>query len=200
MGAEPPSSSIGVVDQSAEFLARLCTEFPRFRIVHKRGNALSHAIDLLLRVVTLGRQNRYLTEYHTVIGDTLYVPDSWAHLPALDRVILLRHERIHLLQRRRLGFLGMALLYLVPFFPVGLAYGRARLEWEAYRETLRATAELKGLDALADKALEARIVARFTGPDYGWMWPFPRRVEAWYRAAVGDIEAALRPGRGGPEA
>src|SRR5690606_16543637 len=131
--------------------------------------------------------------YHTVIGDTLYTPDTWGSSRALDRLILLRHERVHLRQRRRLGTLGMAFLYLVPFFPLGLAYGRARLEWEAYRETLRATAELRGLRALYDPALRQRIVARFTGPDYGWMWPFRSQVEGWYDEAVREIEAQLRP-------
>jgi hypothetical protein len=178
----------------AAFLEQLQTEFPHFRIVPKRGNALSHAIDVLLRVLTLGGQDRFLTEYHTVIGDTLYVSDSWHRLAPLDRLILLRHERVHLLQRRRFGAVGMALIYLIPFFPLGLAYGRARLEWEAYTETLRATAELKGPDALMDPALEARILARFVGPDYGWMWPFRSRVRRWYHQAVADIRAALGPG------
>ena len=78
-------------------------EFPNFRIVPKRGHAFSRAIDLALRLVTLGGQRHYLTRYHTVIGDTLYVPETWADLADLDRVILLRHERVHLRQRRRYG-------------------------------------------------------------------------------------------------
>lgn len=166
--------------QYEEFLQVLSQEFPRFRIVEKRGNALSHVIDVALRWLTFGGQSSYMSHYHTVIGDTLYVPDSWAQLDSLSRVILLRHERIHLRQRRRLTFLGMAFLYLVPFFPLGLAYGRARLEWEAYTETLRATAELRGAQALKNSQLRAELVARFVGPDYGWMWPFPKQVGRWY--------------------
>ena len=130
--------------------------------------------------------------YYTVLGDTLYVPDSWDQLGGADRIILLRHERVHLRQRRRYGALGMALLYLLPFFPLGLAYGRARIEWEAYTETLRATAELLGLDAARDPALRQRIVSRFTGPDYGWMWPFRSQVERWYQAALDDIADRAR--------
>jgi hypothetical protein len=124
-----------------------------------------------------------------VLGDTLYVPDSWDRLDADDRVILLRHERVHLRQRRRFGSVGMALLYLLPFFPLGLAYGRARLEWEAYCETLRATEERKGRAAARDPALRARIVARFTGPAYGWMWPFRRDVERWYDLLLAELDA-----------
>lgn len=163
-------------------------EFPRFRIVAKDESLLSRLIDVVLRIVTLGGQSRFLTHYHTVIGDTLYVPPTWDALDDVDRVILLRHERVHLRQRRRYGFVGMAIIYLVPFFPLGLAYGRARLEWEAYVETLRATAEYHGIGAVKAERLRTTIVARFTGPDYGWMWPFRSAVERWYDEAVRKIE------------
>lgn len=169
------------------FLADLKAEFPAFRIVPKRGDSLSKLIDLALRVVTLGGQRHYLTKYHTVLGDTLYVPETWDELPDLDRVILLRHERVHLRQRRRYGAALMAFLYLVPFLPLGLAYGRARIEWEAYTETLRATAELRGQGALQSPELRAKIVGRFLGPDYGWMWPFRSVVEGWYDRVVREL-------------
>jgi hypothetical protein len=173
------------------FIAEIQREFPRFRIVPKAGNGFSRAIDVALRLVTLNGQRRYLTHYHTVIGDTLYVPASWAAMRDVDRVILLRHERVHLRQRRRYGFLLMAALYLLPFAPLGLAYGRARLEWEAYVETIRATAEHYGLDAVRNGRLEAELVARFVGPDYGWMWPFPGAVRRWYEDAVKAVERDL---------
>ncbi len=175
------------MEHSERFLAELKQEFPAFRIVPKRGNALSQAIDLALRIVTLGGQRHYCSRYHTVIGDTLYVPETWSQLADVDRVILLRHERVHLRQRRRYGAALMTFLYLVPFLPLGLAYGRARMEWEAYTETLRATAELCGLAAARDQQLRERIVRRFTGPDYGWMWPFRATVERWYDRALSDL-------------
>jgi hypothetical protein len=180
------------VDLSERFVADLKAEFPDFCIRPKRGDALSQAIDLALRIVTLGGQRHYLTRYHTVIGDTLYVPETWADLADLDRVILLRHERVHLRQRRRYGGPLMTFLYLIPFFPLGLAYGRARIEWEAYTETLRATAELRGPDALASRELRAQIVERFTGPDYGWMWPFRSTVEGWYDQVVRELQTPPR--------
>jgi len=189
MSAEPPH-----FPRSDEFLTALRGEFPAFRIVPKRHDLLSHAIDVALKLVTLGAQRRYLTHYHTVIGDTLYVPPGWGHMSDIARVILLRHERVHLLQRRRYGFALFAFLYLIPILPLGLAYGRARLEWEAYRETLRATAELQGFSALADGRLQAEIVRRFVGGDYGWMWPFPAQIRAWIAEAVAELEA-LHAGR-----
>ena len=76
---------------------------------------------------------------------TLWVPDSWDQMSDDDRYVLLRHERVHLQQRKRMGDVAMAFVYLVPFFPLFLAYGRARIEWEAYIETIRATAEVYGM-------------------------------------------------------
>lgn len=176
--------------RSERLISEIRLEFPRFRIVGKSGNRLSIAIDRALRLLTLGAQRSYLTEYHTVIGDTLYVPDSWHGMSDEERVILLCHERVHLRQRRRYGMPLMTFLYLVPFFPLGLAYGRARIEWEAYAETLRATAEIRGLAAARSPELKQKIVRRFTGPDYGWMWPFERQVSRWYDAVLAELSAA----------
>jgi hypothetical protein len=171
-------------------ITEIIEEFPRFRIVEKADSRLSTAIDRALRLVTLGAQKSYLTEYHTVIGDTLYVPDAWHRMTDDERVILLRHERVHLRQRQRFGLPLMTFLYLVPFFPLGLAYGRARIEWEAYAETLRATAEVQGLAAARSPELKQKIVRRFTGPDYGWMWPFEAQVSRWYDAVLSELAAA----------
>jgi len=175
-------------------LAEIYAEFPTFRIVLKRDSPLMHVIDHGLRAITLGRQSRFLTEYHTILGSVLFVAPSWIDMDERDRMVLLRHERVHMRQSKRLGILGMAFLYLIPFFPIGFAYGRARLEWEAYRETLKATMELHGLQAVCSATLRLRIVDRFTGPDYGWMWPFRKSVESWYDKFVGELQqSALAP-------
>ena len=174
---------------SERLISEMQEEFPGFRLVPKRESALSKLIDLGLRLLTFGAQREFMTRYHTVLGSTLYTPSAWETTPDVDRLIVLRHERVHLRQRRRLSFPLMAFLYLIPFFPVGLAYGRARLEWEAYEETLSATAELRGLEAIRSNELREQIVRRFTGADYAWMWPFRRAVEGWYDHAVRRIEA-----------
>jgi hypothetical protein len=182
------AASVNDLTLSELFIDEIRNEFPEFRIVRKAGNAFSQTIDTALKILTLGGQRHYLTHYHTVIGYTLYVPESWEKGSDVDRVILLRHERVHMRQRRRYGMLGMAFLYLLPLFPLGLAYGRARIEWEAYEETLRATAEHLGLDVARCPELRAKLIERFTGPDYGWMWPFPKTVGRWIDIAVRDIE------------
>ena len=163
-------------------------EFPAFRIEPKSEHGLQRAIDVALKVVTLGTQHEYLTRYHTVLGFTLYVPTAWPDGSDEGRYVLLRHERVHLRQRRRYGMLGMALIYMLPILPLGLAYGRARIEWEAYVETLRATAEVRGIDAARDPALHDYMVKQFTSGAYGWMWPFPRVIRRWIRDALASIE------------
>jgi hypothetical protein len=175
---------------SAELIEEIAREFPGFRLVPKRSSPLSRAIDVTLKLLTLGAQRAYLTRYHTVIGHTLYTPDTWVTTAEVDRVIVLRHERIHLRQRRRYGLPLMTFLYLIPFLPLGLAYGRARLEWEAYSETLRATAELLGLERARSLTLREGIVRRFTGGDYGWMWPFRSQIERWYDRALDELVQA----------
>lgn len=174
------------------FLDEMRAEFPRFVVIEKSRSPLSKAIDVLLKALTLGGQRSYMTQYYTVLGDRLYVPASWSEVDPIDAVITLRHERVHLRQRRRYTLVGMAAIYLLFPLPVGLSYGRARIEWEAYTETLRATLELRGEAALRSARLRERIVSQFTSPAYGWMWPFERSVQRWYDEAVERLASERR--------
>jgi hypothetical protein len=195
-GSDQPTeqSRANAVDQQRphapmldQLLADLQLEFPKFRIIRKQQSRFSRLVDVLLRILTANQMRTFMTHYHTVIGDTLYVPLSWERMSAVDKIILLRHERVHLKQRRRLTFAGMAFVYLVPFLPWGLAYGRARLEWEAYTETLKATFELLGPDAASSPALRRHIIDRFCNAEYGWMWPFRSQLNRWYDRALRDL-------------
>jgi hypothetical protein len=170
-------------------LADIQAEFPAFEICPKRGSRLQWAIHYALVAITLGGQRVYLTRYHTVLFGKLWVPDSWSAMGDVDRYVLLRHERVHLRQRARMGDLGMAFVYLVPILPLGLAWGRARIEWEAYVETIRATVETRG--PAAAEALRPEIVRRFTSADYGWMWPFARVINKWFDAAMKETVRAM---------
>ncbi len=172
-------------ERTPEFLRAMERDFPGFAVVHKRNDRLQRAIHWALVIVTFGGQRSYITRYHTVLFGKLWVPDSYDSMNDLDRYVLLRHERVHLEQRVRMGDVKMALVYLVWFFPLFLAYGRARIEWEAYVETIRATAEVYDLERA--RALKSHIVERFVGPDYGWMWPFRKQVEAWFDATIAEL-------------
>jgi hypothetical protein len=148
-----------------------------------------------LWVLTFGGQRTYLRQYVTTLGHTIYVPDNFGRRHPDQAWQVLRHELVHVRQFERWGWLGMIVIYGFFPLPAGLAWGRARLEWEAYRETLRAIAESRGIAAARSPKLHRHLVARFTGPDYGWMWPFPRTVQGWIDQALDEIERDPAPPR-----
>jgi len=161
------------------------------RIVRKGACWHQRAAGACLKAVTLGGQRTYLTQYVTTLGCTIYVPDDFDNWPPTRAWQVLRHELVHVAQFERYGWTLMVLLYGVLPLPIGLSYFRARLEWEAYVETLRAVAESEGMEAARSPALREEIVRRFTGPDYAWMWPFPGAVRRWIAGALDQIEREI---------
>jgi hypothetical protein len=153
--------------------------FRKDRVWHQR------AIHHLLFLATFGGQRRYLQDYVTTIGSSIYVTPDWDHRPLADRYATLRHEVVHLRQFRRWGLIPMAIAYLLLPLPLGLAWCRMRLEREAYEETLRVHHELGTL--AGDGELREHVIRQFTSGSYGWMWPFPGAVARWYDAFVDDL-------------
>ncbi len=181
-----------MMDKAKDALVNLLKDFETrrepIRVVKKSAYWHQRAAGRALFLVTLGGQRTYLSHYVTTLGHTIYVPDDFDSWPADHALEVLRHEAVHVSQFERYGFIGMVLLYGILPLPMGLAWFRARLEWEAYEETLWATAEIEGIEAARSPALRAKIVRRFTGPDYGWMWPFPSMVERWMDQTLAVIE------------
>lgn len=158
------------------------------RIVEKRG-WFWNMLAFVVRVLTLGRNRTFLTDYLTTIGNVIGVPVGWdparpEHAPVLE------HERTHIAQQRRLGF-GVVWIGLIPWglaylllpLPVGLAWCRYRLELEAYIAGHRAElARLRAAGAGEGEILSRRAylisltVDELTTGAYGWAWPFPGAV------------------------
>ena len=166
-------------------ISRLRDEIPGFRIVRKDRSPLHRAIHVALVIVTFGRMRSYLDAFQTTLGRTVYVTADWDERDADERYVTLRHEAVHLRQFRRLSFPLMAFLYLLVPLPMGLAYCRARLEWAAYAETIRAAAEVWGVEHPRHSQFREQVVSQFLGPSYGWMWPFRAQVERWYDQVLG---------------
>ena len=164
-------------------------EFPGFRVIPKVESTFMRMLGFVLRVL-LG--DAFMTEYTTTLGLTVYTPTEWGEMSEAGRLEVLRHERVHLRQARRYGSLPFSFAYLFLPFPVGLSWCRARLEWEAYEESMRATVEYRGAKALSDKH-RAWLVGLFVGPSYGFMWPFRAQVERWYDEARARILADHPP-------
>ena len=160
--------------------------------IAKKTAGFHDDLDVLLRVITLGGQKGYLTDYVTTIGSTIYVPLDWDERTLADRYATLRHELVHVRQFRRYGLLVMAIAYLFLPLPMGLAWCRMRLEQEAYAESMRAAFEIGGAAALDE--LREHVIKQFVSAAYAWMWPFRDSVSRWYDDTARSIAEAPRVG------
>lgn len=176
-----------------QLMTALRSEFPRMRLVKKTDSPLHRVIHHALVVLTFGGMRSYLDGYQTTIGRTIYVTADWDERDPLERYCTLRHEAVHLRQFRRFSLPGMALLYLLFPLPLGVAYFRARFEMEAYAESIRAAAEVYGPAHPRDPGYRDRVLAQFSGPAYGWMWPFRGALARWYDGVLASLPA---PGEG----
>lgn len=177
------------ISRYESLLVELKEEFPRFRLIHKSHSGFQNLIHKVLKVVTFGQMTTYLSQYHTTLGQRIYVPDSWDETSENSRYVTLCHERIHMRQFRRFTWPGMTLLYLLVPLPMGVAYFRARFEMEAYAESVRAATEVWGPEHVRDPDYKAYLFSQFTSPSYGWMWPFRNGLERWYQRALTDAGA-----------
>lgn len=172
-------------DQLVEDLRK---EFPRFRIVRKDRSAFQRAIHYALIGVTFGGMRSYLDSFQTTIGSTIYVTSDWDDRSPETRYVTLRHEAIHLRQFRKYTLPGMAVLYVLLPFPLGLAWFRAYFEKQAYAESIRAVAEVYGRDYPKSAEYRRSIIDQFMGPSYGWMWPFRAGLERWYDRVLATLD------------
>lgn len=166
----------------------LRAEIPGFRIVRKDRSPLHKAIHVVLIGVTFGRMRSYLDSFQTTIGKTVYVTSDWDDWTPDERYVTLRHEAIHLRQFRKYTLPVMAVLYVLLPLPLGLAYFRARFEQEAYAESIRAAAEIHGLEYVRGSEHREHVIGQFLGPSYGWMWPFRASLNRWYDRILATLE------------
>ena len=169
-------------------LAEIEREFPRFRIIPKHESLMQRVIHHGLRLLTLGAMDRYLAGYHTTMGQRVYVAASWDNLSPESKYQVLRHERVHIRQFRKYTFLGMGFLYLFVPCPFGFAFFRAKFEKEGYAESIRAAAEVHGIEHVASTSFRDNVIQQFTSSAYGWMWPFPKRLGDWYDGVLKELE------------
>ena len=192
----------------ATFLAELRQEFPFARVTEKRGWFWT-LLHYLLIGITFGANRQFLSRYWTTLGPVIGYPQG--HVLDDYDVSVLRHERVHLRQTERAGWiilaaatLGLSLLgrrwswlravaffvglvpyslaYLLLPLPAGLAFCRYLIEREAYAESVRCAVERGGPDA-APAAID-HAVAQLTSGAYAWTWPFPGCVRRYFTSAI----------------
>lgn len=104
---------------------------------------------------------------------------------------VLRHEAVHVRDEERWGLLFFLSYFLLP---IGPSF-RALWEAGAYRETLRYIATRYPWQR---EWVVEWVTSRFTGPSYGFMFPFPALVQRWCTRVL--EEAGASPGEPGDAA
>lgn len=167
-------------DDVDQFIAWMQQHLPRFAIVYKNESRWQRFLGWLLWPIN----RTYMTEYTTVMFGTIYFPSreivqSWGHEQVYG---ILRHEFVHLMDARRFPvWFELSYLLLLPF---GLTM-RAFWEWRGYTQTLLVEYECCGT---ISEHTQNKIIDRFVGADYGWMFPFRRILTRWLQHLCQRIE------------
>ena len=133
---------------------------------------------------------RFMTNYWTTIGKTVYAPYFFdKEIDNDDSHILyknlLEHEKVHIEDYKKYGP-WFVLTYLFP--PFGLAYGRWHWERKAYLPEILA---LHQKDSLLYARRLMQVAKSLSGSEYLWTWPKIWIIE-WY---INECEARKREER-----
>lgn len=154
-----------------------------------------------------------LTRFWSTIGNVVYIPKRYTdkgkayyfgEFPTEDYRVL-SHELEHVKQfyklsikkvkgGRAVGVVLFGLMYIFMFFPIGLAYGRYKLEREAYLAGLLAAKRCKQYSATElDDLLKKAVRSCSTSPWYLCPWPFPRQVRRWFEHQLSLVDSEQDP-------
>lgn len=152
--------------------------------VSKEQSLLCRVIDRILKLISFGKMNSFMTDYVTTIGNTIYVPANWSSWPKQTQEEIVSHEMVHVEQQKRHGAFLFACMYLFLPFPIFFAKWRLEFEMEAYAQTCLHKFQNSGP---VRRATIDWIVEQMTGPSYLWTWLSPKEVEALLRKKVQAI-------------
>ena len=165
------------------YMEGLKTEFPGLKIHEKRARWL----DWIFHLPLIKKLEWYNATQ--AIGKSIYLSDQWDNFTSESQMGILLHERQHLLQFQKYGVFLMAILYLFVFFPVGLAYFRAKFERQGYAQSVLAKVRYHGATKGVYDQCKEMYLRTFTTSFYFWTWPFKKQVLAWFEE---DWERATR--------
>lgn len=167
--------------------SEILKEFPDFVVESKSDSGLMKVIDVLLRVITFGQMSTFMSGFITTLGNTVYVSTSWESASIESKMIVLRHERVHMRQARKWSRPLFSAAYLLLPLPTVFAVCRRKFEQEAYEESLRAIQEYYGDEALDVPRLKEAMINHFTSAEYFWTWPWRNSISAWFDETVRKI-------------
>ncbi len=170
-----------------EIISKIKEEFPDFELCANEDSKFISLLSFLFKIITLGKINNFASQYTLTLRDKIYTPKRWSTLPDKHKASILRHELIHMKQQKKYTLPVFLFCYFLLPFPFFFSWFRARIEWEAYEESMRFEYEINGTKSLLNKEYRNNLVDLFVGPYYGWMWPYRKQVEKWYDDALKKI-------------
>jgi hypothetical protein len=159
-----------------EVIVLLRSEFPKLKIIPKSESKLMK----LLALVMFWNPS-FMDAFTVVFGNNVYMPQR---IIGTDQgADILRHEAVHMRDSKKYHIF-YALSYII--LPIGPS-GRAFWEFRGYKESMRAEYERYG--RVFDQSIDF-WVSQFTGPNYLFMFPFPKTVRKWFEKAREEITNA----------
>lgn len=187
-------------DFDARLIERVKKEIPGFSVEWKSESRLQRALGSLLFFVP-----GYMTNYTTVMFDTMYLPEI-ARTPEFNLGDTLAHEFVHLWDAKNdrlfnlkylfpqaLGLLAVGafwnlwfLLALVFLLPIPAPW-RMKYELRGYTSQLAmAYWAARWPDEIQDIAYW--VPEHFTNGSYYWMWPFKESIQRRIDARVAAVK------------
>lgn len=159
-------------------------EYLDFKVIKKNDSSLMKVINVILYIITFGYQKDFMENYVTTIGNTVYIPTSWNDWSIEKKIMILKHERVHMRQAAKYGKLWYSFLYLFVWFPFVFAIYRTKFEKEAYVENIKYAIKRGGERLVKSNRYKENMLSYFLTGKYGWMCPFRGKMEKWYDETV----------------
>lgn len=169
-------------EKAKELLDYLDKNFPEIKIAYKDEPYKNLTMKLMMVYVFIANlfikdyKSKFESRYITIAGDYIYFPSRLRYPVSeynlsYNTYIILRHEIIHLIQRKKSLFFSFNYIFLLP----SVFTMRSVYEFEAYQEQMVAIYELFG--EISDSAIE-QIAENFHLSMYFWMYPFKAEILA----------------------
>lgn len=162
-----------------EELTKVLATLPKgVKIVYKEGTGWKFLAGLI-KVLSFGSERAFLN-YTTTFYKTIAVPshfDMWEDEHKLETIV---HELEHVKQAMKLTPVLFWFLYFLFPLPIGLAWFRYKFERDAYLVGYKTILKYEfDKESLIE---EASIM--LSGKEYGYAWPFRKKIAAWFRSRL----------------
>tara|TARA_Y100000310_G_scaffold329028_1_gene398186 strand:+ start:766 stop:1224 length:459 start_codon:yes stop_codon:yes gene_type:complete len=128
----------------------------QYTIIKKSDSRLMKSLSKLLFF------NKSFMDMVTTIRSTIYVPDNWKEFSEKKKNGIIEHEKVHIQQSKKYGFIRFAVMYVLLPFPIFYAKYRVKFEAQAYGVSLYY------MDRRKYRSNAEHYAGIICGPQYGW--------------------------------